>query len=189
MGKAIKLSAIVLLGALFLTACSSSTPAIQTAPPPATVLPPPAPTIPAGVSIGNLAPDFQLQTLSGESVSLSGLRGKSVLLNFWATWCGPCKFEMPFLQQINDTWSSKGLVVLEVDVGEKLDVVQKYMTDNNLSMTVAMDTDMKVTSKSYLIGAIPTTFLIDKDGVIRYKMVGAFPNAEAIEKELRKVVP
>ncbi|MDO8687303.1 MAG: redoxin domain-containing protein [Dehalococcoidales bacterium] len=141
-----------------------------------------------GVSIGNRAPDFQLRTLTGQTVSLSSLRGKPVLINFWATWCGPCKAEMPYLQQINDTWSAKGLVLLAVDIGEKPATIEKFMTELNLSMTVPMDSDGKV-ARAYLVGAIPTTFLIDKDGVIRQKVVGAFTSVEAIEKELSKIMP
>ncbi len=197
MGK-VKLSAIILLTVILLSGCQSPKTVTQPAPvppvtqpvplPPATTPLPPAPTIPIGVSIGNLAPDFQLRTLTGDNISLSSLRGKPVLINFWATWCGPCKAEMPYLQQINDTWSAKGLVLLAVDIGEKPATIEKFMNELNLSMTVPMDSDGKV-AKAYLIGAIPTTFLIDKDGVIRQKIVGAFPSAEAIEKELSKIMP
>jgi len=216
MGKLIKLSAIVLLGVLLVSGCQAFTPATEpspapatantsepatpptdaptsstaqpTLPPPTTTSLPPAPTIPVGNQIGNLAPDFQLQTLSGQTVSLSGLRGKPVLINFWATWCPPCKAEMPYLQQVHDSWSAKGLVLLAVDIRESPATVEKFMTELNLSMTVPMDTDMKVT-KVYLIGALPTTFLIDKDGIIRQKVIGAFPNKEAIENELKKIMP
>lgn len=170
------------------TASPPPTTSQATSPKPTTASPPPAPTIPIGVSIGNRAPDFQLQTLTGDSISLWGLRGKPVLINFWATWCPPCKAEMPYLQQIHDTYSAKGLVLLAIDIGEKTPVVEKFMTDLNLSMIVPMDTDAKV-AKAYLIGAIPTTFLIDKDGVIRQKVIGAFPNVAAIENELKKIMP
>jgi thiol-disulfide isomerase/thioredoxin len=141
-----------------------------------------------GIQIGNLAPDFQLQTLDGKSVSLSGLRGKPVLLNFWATWCGPCKSEMPFLQQINDSWSDKGLVLLAVDVGENPTAIANFMNQLNLSLTVPMDLDLKV-ARNYGISAIPATFLIDKDGIIQGKVLGAFVSKEAIETQLGKIVP
>ena len=141
-----------------------------------------------GINIGNRAIDFELQTLDGKIVKLSDLRGKPVLLNFWATWCGPCRFEMPFLQEVNDSYSAKGLVLLAVDIGENSATVQKFMTDLNLSLTVPMDTTAKV-AKSYGILNIPSTFIIDKDGIIRGKVVGAFPNKAAIETELKKIIP
>ena len=149
---------------------------------------PPATAIPEGINVGNMAIDFQLQTLDGKTVKLSDLRGKPVLVNFWATWCGPCRSEMPYLQQINDSYAVKGLVVLEVDIGEDSATIQKFMTELNLSMTVPMDTDKKV-AKAYGITAIPSTFLIDKDGIIRGKVVGAFRDKAAIENELKKIMP
>ena len=169
----------------------TTTNASQPAAPPPPVAEPPAPAPPIGVSIGNLAPDFQLTTFTGDNISLWGLRGKPVLLNFWATWCGPCKFEMPFLQQIHESYSDKGLVLLAVDFGEKPDKIQKFMDTNNVTLTMPMpmDTDGKVTTKTYLVGALPTTFLIDKEGIIRQKVIGAFANKEAIENELKKIMP
>ncbi len=198
MGK-VKLSAMVLIGLILLSGCqpkpvqppaNTNQPTLP-APPPTVPSPPPAPALPVGVSISNMAPDFNLRTFTGDNISLSDFRGRPVLLNFWATWCGPCKFEMPFLQKINDSYSAKGLVVLAVDFGEKPAKIQEFMTKNNITLTMPMpmDTDGKVTTKTYLVGALPTTFLIDKDGVIRSKVVGAFANVEAIENELKKIMP
>jgi cytochrome c biogenesis protein CcmG/thiol:disulfide interchange protein DsbE len=143
---------------------------------------------PGTTNIGNRAIDFELQTLDGKAVKLSDYRGKPVLLNFWATWCGPCRFEVPFLQQINDSYSAKGLVMLAVDIGENSTVINNFMTSLNVSLPVLMDTDKKA-SKSYTITAIPTTFLIDKDGIIRQKVLGAFPDKATIENELKKIIP
>ncbi len=141
-----------------------------------------------GVQIGNRAPNFQLQNLAGENISLEALRGSPVLINFWATWCGPCKIEMPYLQQIYDSQSAKGLVLYAIDVGESGTVAGKYLADNNLSLPVLLDTDRKVTT-AYGITAIPTTFFIDRNGIIRQKFIGAFPNKEAIESQLSKILP
>jgi cytochrome c biogenesis protein CcmG/thiol:disulfide interchange protein DsbE len=145
-------------------------------------------TIAEGNQIGNLALDFQLQNLNGQSVSLSGFRGKPIILNFWATWCGPCRGEMPFLQQIYETWSDKGLVVLEIDLRENATLVQKFMTDSKLSLPTLLDTSGKV-GQSYGITVIPTTFFIDKDGIIRQVVRGAFPNKASIESQLSKITP
>ena len=210
MGRAIKTTLLITALMLVLSGCQTSTPPTQTPPavtstasqpetaqlttntsqpaPSPPVVEPSAPTIPIGVSVGNLAPDFNLKTLTGENVTLSSLRGKPVLLNFWATWCDPCKKEMPYLQQINDSYSSKGLVLLAVDWKDKAFDVEKFMMAFNLSMTVPMDTNGKVT-QAYLVGAIPTTFLIDKDGVIRQKKIGPFADAADIENELKKIMP
>ena len=146
------------------------------------------PAAPAGINVGNMAPDFQLQNLTGQTVKLSDFRGKPVLLNFWATWCGPCRSEMPYLQQISDNSAATGLVMLAVDAGENATVVQKFMTELNLTIPVLLDTD-KAVSKSYSITAIPSTFLIDKNGVIQKKILGAFPDKQAIENSLKSIIP
>lgn len=179
--KIIVLLTIILTASLLGSGCGKATPPTTSQSINGTAAEP-------GINIGNLAVDFELQTLDGKTVKLSDYRGKPVLLNFWATWCGPCRFEMPFLQQINDSYSAKGLVMLAVDIGESSATVQKFMTDLNLSLTVPLDTTAKV-AKSYGILNIPSTFLIDKDGIIRGKVVGAFPNQAAIENELKKIMP
>jgi thiol-disulfide isomerase/thioredoxin len=145
-------------------------------------------TIVEGNRIGNLALDFQLQNLNGQSISLSGLRGKPIILNFWATWCGPCRSEMPILQQIYETWSDKGLLVLEIDLRENTTLVQKFMSDNRLSLPTLLDTGGKV-GQLYGITAIPTTYFIDKDGVIRQIVRGAFPTKASIESQLSTITP
>ena len=139
-------------------------------------------------TVGKLAPDFQLQNLDGQSVSLSDFIGKPVLINFWATWCPPCRAEMPHLQEISDEWSDKGLVLLAVNVGDSPSKVEKFMQDNNLSLPVLLDPKETIVQK-YYIRALPTTFFIDTEGVVQSKIVGAFPNKEAIEKTLVKIIP
>ena len=192
-----KVGIAVLLIGLALAGCQSAAPPISSVTPTETVVPntpppvstpPPSPVHPIGVSINNQAPDFQMVTLTGENISLSGLRGRPVILNFWATWCGPCRAEMPLLQQIHDEWAPKGLVLLEINWRDKPETIQKFMTEFNLSMNVPMDSDGQV-SKTYLIGSIPATFFIDKDGIIRNKVIGAFPNKAAIESSLNLIMP
>ena len=137
----------------------------------------------------NMAPDFQLPDLDGQLVTLSDLRGSPVLLNFWATWCGPCRLEMPFIQDIydNENFSDKGLVILAVNIGEDSSTAKKFMTDNNLSFTVLLDTDQNVAQK-YNIRAIPTTFFIDKNGIIRDVKVGAFSSKASLEQILNSSI-
>ncbi|MBA7683218.1 Thiol-disulfide oxidoreductase ResA [subsurface metagenome] len=139
-------------------------------------------------TVGKAAPDFTLQNLEGQSISLNDLKGKPVLINFWATWCGPCVFEMPYLQEIHDEWSGKGLMVLAINRGESSSKVEQFLQSNNLSLPVLLDTKLDV-FRRYNIRSIPTTFFIDKDGIIQVKVIGAFPNKEAIENRLSKIMP
>jgi len=143
---------------------------------------------PSGARVGEPAPDFKLQNLDGQYISLSDLRGKPVLLNFWATWCPPCRVEMPYLQEIFEEWSDKGLVLLTIDIGEGPSQIKEFLEANNLSLPVLLDTKKNVAQR-YNITGIPTTFFIDKDGVIREKIIGAFPSKGAIEKHLNKIMP
>ena len=141
-------------------------------------------------SLGKQAPDFQLPDLEGQPVSLSSFRGQPVLLNFWASWCAPCRYEMPFLQEIHEEWTGKSpsVVVLAVNIGESSSKVNEFINMYNLSFPVLLDTKQDIARK-YNIRAIPTTFLIDKDGIIQAIKVGAFSNKTEIEKNLSKIVP
>ena len=113
---------------------------------------------------------------------------KRVPKTIWATWCPPCREEMPYMQQIHEEWSGRGLVLLAIDVGESPAQVESFMQSHNLSLPVLLDTKKNVAQK-YNISGIPTTFFIDKDGVIQEKIIGAFPNKGAIEKHLSKIIP
>lgn len=172
---------IVSTVALVIAGCSSS-PAPQASAPSVTSSPI------EGVQVGNLAPDFQLPNLDGEALSLNELRGKPVILNFWATWCRPCVTEMPYLQEIHEEYSDEGLMLLAIDVNESPSQVEEFLQNNNLSLPVLLDIDGAVTKK-YRIQVIPTTFFIDGDGVIQEKRMGAFINAAQIEKQLSKIMP
>ncbi len=136
-----------------------------------------------GTEIGNLAPDFQLQDIEGQNVTLSNLRGTPIILNFWASWCGPCEQEMPFLQQIYEDWHNEGVILLTINLRETLSVVTQYMQSKSLSFPVLFDTDGEV-SLNYNIIGIPTTFFIDKDGIIQAKRLGPFNSAAEIESSI-----
>ncbi len=169
------------------TPAPAPAPAPVQAPAP-TPAPAPAPAPVQGPEVGKLAPDFKLQNLDGQSISLSDLQGKPVLLNFWATWCPPCRAEMPYIQQIYEEWSDKGLEVLAIDIGESSSKVKEFLQSQGLSIPVLLDTEKNV-AQEYNITGIPTTFFIDKDGIIQEKVIGAFPSKGAIEKNLSKIMP
>lgn len=122
--------------------------------------------------IGFRAPNFTLKDLNGGMVSMAGLRGKVIMINFWATWCGPCKVEMPSMNRLYTDLKGKDFEILAIssDVqGEK--VVKPFIAQGRFSFPVLIDSSFKVNS-NYGVTGIPTTFLVDKDGVITYKILG-----------------
>ena len=121
-------------------------------------------------AIGYQAPDFTLSTLSGETISLAELRGKPVVLNFWATWCDPCRREMPALQATADQYAGD-VVILGLDQGEKAATVKDFIEEFGLTYPVLMDEKFAV-SDSYNVQGLPTTFFIDREGVIRHLWMG-----------------
>lgn len=133
----------------------------------------------------NVAPDFKLKSLDGQTITLSALKGRSVLLNFWATWCGPCRSEMPFLQEIYKDlkWQARGLLILTVNLQESDTVVRKFMAENAFSFTVLLDTRGEA-GQLYNVASIPTTYIIGKDGIIKNSRIGAFTNKMQIEQML-----
>ena len=141
-----------------------------------------------GPEIGKTAPDFTLKGLDGQEVSLSDFRGKPVLLNFWATWCGPCRLEMPFLQEIYEKWNGKGLVLLAVNLQEDQGTVEDFIDGAGYTFPVLLAPGNQV-PLSYNIRGIPATFFIDADGVIRDIKVGAFFGMGEIESKLAKIMP
>lgn len=119
------------------------------------------------------ASNFTLKSLAGSEVSLDRLKGKYLLINFWATWCGPCKVEMPSLQALYERFRSDNFDVLAISndmFGEK--VVRPYIEANRLSFPVLLDQNLKVSHK-YGVVNLPTTFLVDPDG----KIVGVLNGA------------
>ena len=141
-----------------------------------------------GIQVGNLAPDFQLPNLDQEPLSLYDLRGKPVVLNFWASWCGPCRIEMPYLQEIHEEYSEEGIVLLAINIGESPSAVEQFLQSNNYSFPVLLDTG-GVVAQQYGAIYIPTTYLIDGDGIIQGKRIGPFISKGEIENELGKIMP
>jgi len=113
------------------------------------------------------APDFTLKSRDGKNVRLSDLRGQVVLLNFWASWCGPCRQEMPILDEIHNKYKSLGFSVLGVNLDAKSKKAINYLKDTPVTFPVLYDPKGDV-SGQYGVQAMPSTVIIDKDGNVRY---------------------
>jgi peroxiredoxin len=119
-----------------------------------------------GLRVGEEAPNFELKTLDGKTAKLSDYRGKKVILNFWATWCPPCKAEMPDIQKYHQE-AGDSVVILAVNIDPQYDV-QKFVRDTNVTFPVLLDSKDEVNTL-YRILTIPTTYFIDEKGIIRSK--------------------
>ncbi len=137
----------------------------------------PAALVPAGMSVeaaeGSLAPDFLLKTMDGGEIRFSDLRGKAVIVNLWATWCGPCRKEMPQFVAAYDRFRDEGLEIIAVTLQESPSVIQPFVDDFGMDFPVALDKRGAVSDKYRIIG-LPTTYFIDRQGVIRNVFQGPF---------------
>ena len=120
--------------------------------------------------INQKAPDFSLIDTNGEAVELSALRGRTVLIDFWATWCSPCVASMPHLDEVHASETSLDVVVLAVNL-ENQQKAEQFMAENGYSFTSVVDTDKSV-MRQYGVESIPITFLVDRFGILRKKIVG-----------------
>ena len=129
---------------------------------------------------GFLAPDFTLETLEGESVTLSGLRGKAILLNFWATWCPPCRAEMPAFHEAFSDYEDKDFVILAVNatLQDNPNDITNFVSEFGLSFPIALDVEGEA-NRLYQVQSLPTSFFIDKEGIISEVVIGG-PIAEAL---------
>lgn len=133
-------------------------------------------------SIQGKAPNFTLKSNTGKNIKLSELRGQVVLLNFWASWCGPCRQEMPLLEKLQQRYNALGFTVLGVNVEEDPSKARTLLKDISVTFPILFDTQNTV-SKQYKVSAMPSTVMIDRDGNMRYLHKGYKPGDEGQYKK------
>jgi peroxiredoxin len=141
----------------------------------------------ADLKSGDRAHDFESKTFKGETVKLSQLRGKVVLLDFWATWCEPCKKELPILSKMAPRLKEQGVEIVTVNIDEKKDNAEAFLKEHGLNLTVVYDKDHKIVG-DYEPPKMPTSFVVDRSGVIRAINAGFDSGDEAkLEKQLTSI--
>ncbi len=142
------------------------------------------------IAVGASAPAYATQSLAGDSVSLASLKGKVVLLNVWATWCHPCRDEIPQLEALHQQYQARGLEVIgvSVDNGGMESGIREFARDFKMTYPIWLDPDERVSARFLTIG-VPETFLIDREGVIRWRKIGPIQHgdtalAAALERAL-----
>ncbi|MEX2105253.1 MAG: TlpA disulfide reductase family protein [Bacilli bacterium] len=147
--------------------------------------------------IGFLAPSFVLTSLDGtEKVALSDLKGKPVFINFWASWCGPCKVEMPIIQEAYNKYKDDvHFVMLNIVQGDPIENVNAYLKENAFTFPIVRDNIIKENnmvsfevSDKYQVISIPTTYFVDHNGIIAKKHPGIFTSIGQLETELVKLI-
>lgn len=126
---------------------------------------------------GQMAPDFALRSASGENLRLSEYRGDVVMINFWATWCGPCRQEMPLLDELYNRYQRVGFNLLGVNIDDDSRRAMKMIEDLGVSFPILFD-DTKEVSKLYQVEAMPVTVIVDREGTVRYVHHGYKPGYE-----------
>ena len=160
-------------------AAPSATVEAQAAAPP-TQAASPTPQRPVGTAVGMQAPDLGLETLEGTPVRLSDYRGQVVVLNFWATWCGPCRMEVPGLVSVYGRYREKGFTILAVNLHEPRERVEPFVRETGIEFPVLLDAE-GLTGELYAIRGIPTSYFLDREGVVRQVVPGAMPEEAIVQ--------
>ncbi len=136
--------------------------------------------------VGQMAPDFEMVYPDGRRVRLSDLRGKPVVVNFWASWCGPCRVEMPELVRVYEAHRSEGLVILAVNLQESAGEVQAFVEEFDMRFPVILDPDGRVADR-YQIRSLPSSIFIDRDGMIAARWIGLL-TPSMLQKHLERIL-
>jgi len=147
-------------------------------------------TAASALELGKPAPDFTLKSMAGNNLNLAEQRGKIIVINFWASWCGPCRKEMPVLQKFYDKYQDLGVSVWGVNVEQENQAGRDFLADLHLSFPIFFD-ESNTLSANYQVEAMPTTVIIDRDGLVRYAFKGYKSGyekkyAKAIKKLIRE---
>ncbi|MCB1684029.1 MAG: TlpA family protein disulfide reductase [Pseudomonadales bacterium] len=137
------------------------------------------------VTLQQDAPDFTLKSLEGSNLRLNEYRGQVVLINFWASWCGPCRQEMPLLDRLHSRYEDTGFAVLGVNVEGVVEPAMEIVQKTNVTFPILIDDGQRV-SELYNLQAMPSTVVVDRDGVVRYIHLGYKPGDEAKYVEVVK---
>lgn len=142
----------------------------------------------AADATGKPAPDFTLKSTSGKNVRLAEQRGDVVMINFWATWCGPCRQEMPLLEKLNQKYKDLGFVLLGINVESDTTQMAKYLKDVPVTFPILSDGANSV-AKLYGVDGMPSTVIIDRNGVVRFVHRGYKPGYEQkYEQQVKQLV-
>jgi cytochrome c biogenesis protein CcmG, thiol:disulfide interchange protein DsbE len=133
------------------------------------------------VEKGQTAPEIALKDLSGKAIKLSSLKGKVVLVDFWASWCGPCRESMPFLEKLSKSYRDQGLVVLGVNIDNDADAARKFLKELPVTFAVLTDAE-KSAAKAYAPPTMPSSYLIDRQGKVHVVHAG-FRRSDAAKLE------
>ncbi len=136
--------------------------------------------------LGRAAPDFTLTDLEGELVSLSDYRGRPVILNFWASWCGPCKVEFPLFQDARERYSGEGLEILGIIHDDSAEAAAAFVSEEGSAWPALLDPD-DVAWSAYGGLGLPTSFFIDREGVVRAVSFGP-PLSGTLDDQLEKIL-
>ncbi|WP_100402427.1 thiol-disulfide oxidoreductase ResA [Bacillus sp. FJAT-42315] len=140
------------------------------------------------LQVGDEAPDFVLTDLSGEKHQLSDYKGKGVFLNFWGTWCAPCKEEMPHMETVSKEFKDQGVEVLAVNVGDSELQTKNFAKQYGLTFPIAIDTTKEV-EKAYGVSRLPATYMINAEGKVEEIVVGGLVKEEQVRALFEKVKP
>ncbi|WP_408891970.1 peroxiredoxin family protein [Paenibacillus taichungensis] len=141
-----------------------------------------------GINQGNIAPDFELNSLDGKIFKLSDFRGQKVIVNMWATWCPPCRAEMPDMQKFYEKYADENTTVIAINMttSEKsVDRISVFLDEFGITFPILLDKQNKI-AEIYQVHALPTSYIIDSQGVIQQKVTGPM-NYEMMEKLVKEI--